>query len=50
MNMEQLLELPIYVSCTCKDCGHKWESEKWTKGCPECNSHSIDQAAMVRGL
>ena len=48
--MEPLVELPIYVNCTCNDCGHKWESETWAKSCPECNNNRIDQTAMMRGL
>lgn len=48
--MESLEELPIYVKCVCKDCGHKWESEMLPKGCPECHRFSIDQTAMIRGL
>lgn len=48
--MEQAMEMLIYVNCICKDCGHEWESEKWAGHCPECNSSSIDQSAMMRGL
>lgn len=48
--MEPVAELPMYVSCICKDCCHKWKSDVWTKSCPECNSNNIDQNAMTRGL
>ncbi len=48
--MGSLVEPPIYVNCICKNCGHKWESESWAKGCPECNNSCIDQTAMMRGL
>lgn len=48
--MESLAELPIYVNCICKDCGHRWESEVWIKSCPVCNGDNISQAAMIRGL
>lgn len=50
MFMESLVELLIYVNCTCKDCGHKWESETWVKSCPECSNDNICQTAMMRGL
>jgi Zn finger protein HypA/HybF involved in hydrogenase expression len=45
-----ITELPIYVNCLCKDCGHKWESEEYAADCPECNGNNIDQVAMMRGL
>ena len=45
-----LVEIPIYVNCICKDCGHKWKSESFTKSCPRCNSNNIEQTPMMRGL
>lgn len=48
--MELLIESLIYVSCICKNCGHRWESEEWAKSCPECCNSNIDQIAMTRGL
>jgi Zn finger protein HypA/HybF involved in hydrogenase expression len=48
--MESLVELPIYIKCVCKDCGHKWEPDALSKSCPECNSSSIDCITMMRGL
>jgi rubrerythrin len=48
--MESLVELTMYVKCVCRDCGNKWESETLPKSCPECNSFSMDQTTMMRGL
>lgn len=43
-------EQPIFVKCLCNNCGHRWESEKWTGKCPICHSDNINQDAMMRGL
>jgi predicted Zn-ribbon and HTH transcriptional regulator len=48
--MDSVAELPMYVNCVCKDCGHKWESEVLAKNCPECNNNNIDQNVMMCGL
>jgi predicted Zn-ribbon and HTH transcriptional regulator len=48
--MDQVAELQMYVTCVCKDCGHRWESEILAKNCPECNNEDINHISMMRGL
>lgn len=48
--MESLTEPPMYVKCSCNNCGKRWESEKWEGKCPGCHSKNINQDAMMRGL
>lgn len=48
--METSKDLLLYISCTCIDCGHRWESYTYTGRCPECQSDNITRSAMTRGL